>query len=276
MSSTMFRTQALKRVSSPEQLDRVVRAALPLQWLALVALLVVVGTVVAWSAIATVATTVPGNGAYVPLGGLRVIDATAAGTVANVAALRVGASVEAGEVIGTISDPAAVGTGPGTNSVNVLSPVTGTVVEVNDISGTFVAAGQGIAIVEPAGQPLVIYAYVPTEVASGLPPGVPVQVTFGAGIGATFGYVKGVVASVGRYPVSVEHVSSVLGGPLLANQVAKLGPANEVVIALLPSRQTPSGLIWASGQGPPGKLPAGLPSSVKFILGSHHPISDVL
>src|SRR5205823_2113958 len=53
VSTTLFRRQALERVSSPEQLDQTVRASLPLQWVALVSLLAVVAGAVAWAAIAT-------------------------------------------------------------------------------------------------------------------------------------------------------------------------------------------------------------------------------
>jgi hypothetical protein len=272
MSLGMFRTQALKRVSSPEQLDRVVRAALPLQWVALAALLLVVGTVVIWSVVATVPTTVSAQGIYVPVGGLRVADTTTSGIVTNLASLSVGAHVEAGEVLGTITS----GEGASASSTPIVSPATGTLIEVNDVTGSYVDPGQNVATIEPSGKPLVVYAYLPAEVASTLVRGVPANVTFGAGIGATFGYVKGVVASVSRYPVSAEHLDAVLGDTGLAAQVLKLGAVKEVVVALVPSAATPSRLTWASGAGPPAAVPPGVPASLQFIVGSHRPINDVI
>jgi hypothetical protein len=104
MSATdLFRGQALKRVSSPEQLDRVVRTTLPLQCPALITLLAVVAAAVAWSAIATVLTTVPTVGLYIPLGGLDPASMPVAGIVTSLPAFTVGTRVSAGQVLATVA-----------------------------------------------------------------------------------------------------------------------------------------------------------------------------
>jgi hypothetical protein len=59
-------------------------------------------------------------------------------------------------------------------------------------------------------------------------------------------------------------------------EIGRLGPVNEVIIALAQSARNPSGLVWGSGHGPHGPLPAGLPAAAKFIVGTHHPIDDFL
>ena len=149
------------------------------------------------------------------------------------------------------------------------------VVDVDDLSGTYVGAGDILGDIEPAGRPLVVYAYLSTEDASGLTPGVPAQVSFGAGIGATYGYTKGVVDSVSRYPVDPANVETIAESSSIVDEVRALGPAKQIVVRLTPA-STPSGLAWGHGQGPPGRVPTGLPASVQFVVGSHHPISNVL
>src|SRR5688572_20643531 len=101
MSSDMFRTTALKRIASPEQLDRAVRVTLPRQWLALAVLILLVLTGVAWSTVANVPTTVSALGYYLPQGGLEEIESPIRGTVESVA-IRPGAQAAFGRVVMTI------------------------------------------------------------------------------------------------------------------------------------------------------------------------------
>lgn len=263
-----FRHKALQKMSSPEQLDRMLRITLPRRWIGLTGLLMIVAGVVAWSAIAAVPTTLSGPGYLLPQGGLRQVQAPSSGTVTALD-VGIGQHVVAGQSLGVIA------TSNG-KSVPVLAPETGVVTEADTVVHAFVAAGQRLALVQPVGWPLVVYAYVPTDVAAGLRPGVPVQVSFGAGIGARFGYAKGVVGSVSQFPATGERLDFILQDSSVVDSVRKLGPANEIVILMNQSARTASGLVWGSGGGPPGELPAGLPAKVKFVVGSHHPIDNVL
>lgn len=268
----MFRPSALRRVSSPEQLDTVVRTALPRQWLALIALLVVVVSTVVWACVATIPTTVSGPGYLLPAGGRQEVAAPVAGTLSSLS-VRVGQRLVPGEVVGTVT-PAAVGSAQ--PPVDLMAPPNaGIISEVDAISGGYVAAGQPIALVNPVGRPLVVYAYLPTTEAAGLPPGLQARVTFSGGIGSAYGYAEGTVESVSSYPVSQQRLTLVLNASTLVNTVEAQGPSNEIVVRLNPSATTPSGIEWGSGQGPPGVLPAGLSATVELVLGSHHPINDV-
>ncbi len=270
----MFRRSALRRVSSPEQLDAVVRVALPRQWLAVAALLAVVAAAIVWACVATIPTTLSGPGYLLPQGGQQEISAPVTGTLSALS-VQVGEHVVRGEVIGTVTSAAAVG-GARPAPVNVIAPAAaGVITEVDDVSGAYVTAGQFIALVEPAGWPLVVYTYLPAAEAAGLPAGIQARVTFSGGIGSVFGYAEGTVESVSSYPVSQQHLSLVLSAGALVNAVEAQGPSDEIVVQLNLSATTPSGIEWGSGQGPPGPLSPGLPATVELILGSHHPISDV-
>jgi hypothetical protein len=264
----IFRERALKRISSPEQLDRLVRVTSPRRWIGLGALLVVVVGVIVWSAVATVPTTLSGPGFLLPLGGLREVQAPAGGTVESLD-LAVGEHIVAGQSVGSVI-------GPDGQATTVRAPETGVVSETDTVRNAFVAAGDRLGLVEPIGWPLVLYSYVPANVAAGLAPGTPVHVTFGAGIGATYGYVKGRVESVSQFPVTSERLAFILQDSSVIDLVSALGASNEVVIELEQSARTPSGLAWGSGSGPPSQLSAGLPAKVEFVVGSHHPIDNVL
>jgi HlyD family secretion protein len=263
-----FRHKALQKMQSPEQLDRMLRITLPRRWIGLTGLLAVVAGVVVWSAVAAVPTTLSGQGYLLPEGGLRQVQAPVSGTVGGLR-VSIGDHVVAGEPIGEILSASGKPT-------SILSPETGVITEADTVTHAYVSAGNRIALVQPVGWPLVVYAYVPTDVAAGLRPGVVVHVSFGAGIGARFGYATGVVQSVSQFPATPERLNFILQDPSVVSSVQKLGPSNEIVIAMDQSAHTPSGLVWGSGGGPPGALPAGLPASVQFIVGQHHPINDVI
>jgi hypothetical protein len=264
----MFRERALERVSSPEQLDRLVRVTSPRRWLALVALLLVVAAVVVWAAVSSVPTTITLPGFYIPQGGLRVIQAPGAGTVQGLD-VAIGDHVVAGEQVGVVR-------GPGGVATPIRSPATGIISETDAHRQTVVSSGERVALVEPVGWPLVVYAYVPTSVAPTLPVGTLAHVTFGAGIGSTYGYTVGHITSVSRFPATGQRMEFILQDTSLIGGIADRGPTNEVVISLDQSASTPSQLVWGSGDGPPGPLPAGLPATVELIVGSHHPIDNVI
>lgn len=263
-----FRHKALQRMSSPEQLDQMLRVTTPRRWVGLAGLLLLVAAAVVWSATATVPTTLKGPGYLLPEGGLREVQAPTSGTVRSISTAT-GEHVVAQQQIGSI-------VGPGGKTVAVRAPETGVVTESDTVNHAYVTAGDRLGLVQPVGWPLVVYAYVPTDVAAGLRPGVKVHVSFGAGIGQVYGFATGEVQSVSQYPATAERLQFILQDSSTITAVQKLGPSNEVVIAMDQSATTPSGLVWGAGSGPPGALPAGLPASVTFVVGSHHPIKNVL
>jgi HlyD family secretion protein len=263
-----FRHKALQKMSSPEQLDQLLKVAIPRRWIGLVGLLLIIAAVVVWSASATVPTTLKGPGFLLPEGGLREAQAPASGTVESLN-VQIGDHVVADQPIGSIIDASK-------HLIPVLAPETGIVTEADAVANAYVNAGDRLALVQPIGWPLVIYAYVSTNIAAGLRPGTEARVSFGAGIGQGFGYAKGTVQSVSQFPATAERLDFILQDSSTVGTITKLGPTNEVVIAMQQSARTANGLVWGSGTGTPGPLPAGLPATVTFIVGEHHPIDNVL
>ncbi|MCW2989476.1 MAG: bacteriocin system secretion protein, partial [Solirubrobacterales bacterium] len=196
--SGLFRERALESVSSPEQLDRLVRVTSPRTWLALGALLAVIAGALTWATTSTVPTTLAGTGFLLPEGGLRQIVAPVAGTVSELN-MATGAHVVDGQEVGRTAD------GRG-HSTAVRVPETGIVTEVDALPEAYAPAGKRLGLVEPVGWPLVVYTYVATRVAAALEPGTPVQIRLGAGISDTYGFVRGTVASVSRFPATEDRL----------------------------------------------------------------------
>lgn len=102
-SESMFRKVALDRLSSPEQLDRLITLTSPIGWTALVAVVALLSAIAAWAIFGSVPTRVNGAGILVAKGG-QVFDAMApaAGSLASVAAI--GTAVKKGDVVATLDD----------------------------------------------------------------------------------------------------------------------------------------------------------------------------
>jgi len=103
MSDKIFRKTALDRLSSPEQLDRLVTVTNPQTWLALLAILAIVAAVVAWSILGSLPTRIEGQGILINSAG-RVVDvqATGTGTLSEIL-VGVGDEVEAGQIVARLS-----------------------------------------------------------------------------------------------------------------------------------------------------------------------------
>ena len=147
-----FRRRALEGVSSPEDLDRLVRVALPRTWVALGGLGLLIVTAAVWAAVARVPTTVKGPG-YL----LHGRDPQRSRTDGR---------------RGCRHPPPSGrhcrrrrGTRPrarcGRPLVAARSPSSGKVIEVSVGLGDYLDAGRPLALVDPAAQPEVVYAYLP-------------------------------------------------------------------------------------------------------------------
>jgi len=107
MNSRLFRKAALDRLSSPEELDQIIRVSSSKSWAALVAILLVSGVIIYWGINGSLPTTVIGRGMIVRNGGVLQIAARGAG-VARSIEVSVGQHVEAEQIVARLSLPSKV------------------------------------------------------------------------------------------------------------------------------------------------------------------------
>lgn len=100
----LFRQSSLEKLSSPEQLDLLLRITSPKAWLALVPLLGILGIVIAWSIVGSIQTKVTGQGILVNRGNLMKVVAATSGTLMEVN-VQVGDDVQQGQVVARIAQP---------------------------------------------------------------------------------------------------------------------------------------------------------------------------
>lgn len=101
---SIFRSVALERLSTPEQLDQVMRVTSPLQWLMMVALLTLVLASLVWSVIATVPVKVAAQGILISPGGVLAVASEHGGRITKLM-VRSGDKVTAGQVVAHLEQP---------------------------------------------------------------------------------------------------------------------------------------------------------------------------
>ena len=94
-------------MSSPEQLDQLLHVTTTRNWLALLALIALLGAAVAWGYKGQLTTKVVGQGVLIRSGGVQSVVPLGAGQVIDIR-VRVGDHIAVGQVIGTVAQPAFV------------------------------------------------------------------------------------------------------------------------------------------------------------------------
>jgi HlyD family secretion protein len=101
---SMFRKVALDRLSSPEQLDQLMKVTDARGWIVLGALGVILSTAVVWGVVGSLPESVVGTGMLVKSGGVFEVIASSGGRVADIA-VSVGDEVTEGQVVARLAQP---------------------------------------------------------------------------------------------------------------------------------------------------------------------------
>jgi multidrug resistance efflux pump len=261
-----FRKQALERLSSPEELDRVVRVSRPGTWIALAGLLLVVTAVVLWATLTSITTTVSGLGYVLPEGGLIEASAARPGIVERLD-VQPGQRVRPGDVVAKLQLPDG-------DEFGVVAQTGGRVGEVVRATGDFVPQGGEVAILVPDRR-LVVEAFLPVADAKQARVGDRVWVAPTTAAASEFGFARGRVARLDDIPIPSVGIDSLLENPARVSRVEELGPVIHLVIELLPA-DTPSGLSWTASRGPSEPVTLGTRADVKVVTGQRAPIDYVV
>jgi multidrug efflux pump subunit AcrA (membrane-fusion protein) len=270
MQQGLFRQTALERLSSPDQLDQLMRLTDPKGWLALAVLGALTLAVVLWSIFGSVATTVHGDGLVIRAGGTSNVHARTTGRVSELKVRR-GDVLSVGQLIATL-EPEAGGTG------QVTSPLeSAQVVEVLVSRQEWLTPNTPVLNVEILDEEVRGLLYLPATVAAQVQPGMPVQLSPAGVAREEFGFIMGRVRSVAQFPSTQRGMTAVLENDSLVQHFlgATRGPPVEIEVELMRD-QTPSGLKWSTSSGPPVPIPSGTLSQADIVLSEQRPISLVL
>lgn len=265
MAAPQFRANAMAHLSSPEQLDTLVRVTRPRSWIALGSVGLVLVVFVAWTLVGTVQTTFPGPGVLLTQYGTLNSVTPQGGQVTEVF-VAAGDEVAAGQRLATVRTD-------GGQEIAVPAVSAGRVEELLAYPSDRLSAGSSIATLQPAGQDLRAFVYVPVDGRQPIKPGMPVQISVTTVPSEQYGLLLGTVSRVGSYAVTRAGVNALLNNPDLTSVVIAASPVIQVEVRLTPSSSTPSGLAWTSGNGPPEQLRAGTLVNASVITAVQHPIT---
>ena len=149
-------------------------------------------------------------------------------------------------------------------------------VELKKNLGDRVRNGEVIALVEPLATLLEPVVFVNSSTGKRIKPGMEAQISPTTVKKEEYGFMKGVVKTVGEYPVTPDAAQSIVANATLVEELIGSTAKIEMRASLLPDANVPSGYQWSSSQGPPFKVGGGTRVTVSVVVDRKRPISLVL
>lgn len=277
MATDLFRKVALERLSSPEQLDQLIRVTSARGWLALSALVMLIAAAVAWGVLSSIPTRISAPGILMGHGGVRAINSTAAGQVKDIL-VDVGQPVRVGDVVATISragegeprDAAAANVG------YVYSRLTGTVLELMVDRGSNVTAGTPLASIEASTTELEAVLFVPLAEGKKVEVGQAVQISPSTFKKEEYGYMLGTVREVAPFPSTPQGILRLVQNEKLAERLGGNEAPIKVVVGLERDPNTVSRYKWSSDKGAACEVSRNTPCSATITIREQAPMSLVI
>ena len=105
MNRPIFREVALERLSSPDELDRLLKVTDSKAWIAQLTIFALIVLALAWGYIGRIPSVVSGQGVIVRLGGVLNVVAAGSGVVTQLK-VKVGDRISEGQIVATVAQPA--------------------------------------------------------------------------------------------------------------------------------------------------------------------------
>jgi HlyD family secretion protein len=163
----------------------------------------------------------------------------------------------------------------GRNS-EVLSPIAGRVLEIKTSTGSVLAVGTPVVLIEDEGTKLEAVVYIPADQGKSVKPGFQVRLAPSTVKREEFGTMIGTVSNVSEFPVTPQGMTAVLHNDQLVKLFSKDGAPYAVSVSLDQDASTPSGYRWAVGKGPQVHLTSGTLAQADITTRSRRPLDLVV
>ena len=270
-SQENYRQEALDHMSSPDQLDQLLRITSPAAWLALLALGALLAVALLWGVFGTVTETAQTQAVLVRSNPIVDIRAPRTGQLAVL-------NAEAGELLLPDSWLATIRyVQDGVESTaQIRGAVNGRVLGVRVQEGQPIDTGTLLLRIESfEGPPRAIEAVTFVTLAQGteIQNGMSARVLPATVSRERRGYLLGEVNQVSRVAASYEEMLQVLRDEALVQQFFSRDALFEVRIGL---QRDENGYVWSIPEGPEVAVVSGMPASVEVILSARPPLSLLL
>ncbi|MBO4401625.1 MAG: HlyD family efflux transporter periplasmic adaptor subunit [Selenomonadaceae bacterium] len=304
--SQIFSQEALDKLRTPEKLDTMLTITTPISWMALVAILALLFSVVLWSIYGAFTVKADGMGLIMDSAGVMNVSHVASGKISSLY-VQPGTAVRKGDLIAHLEQPeqsadtrmAQYATGLASSdrdaagrayqydakryqqvvAENVYSPYDGIVDEIMVDEGSIIAAGSPICSVRLTQNrdDLTGLLYIPVDKGKRVEPGMTIQLAPNGVDVSESGSLIGVVRTVSQYPVTAQGIQQHLGNAQLAQWIlqAQQGAVMEVTFDLVKDPDSESGYLWTSVVGKHRPITAGSFCTGSIIIERKPPIEKV-
>lgn len=289
---SIFRPIALDRLSSPEQLDQLMKVTRPTGWLAITGIGLFLVSALLWSVFGKIPFTISGQGIVIRKDGLFEVVGTAAGQVTEIR-VAAGDQVTQGQILAVIhrldlnvsapppritgpGQPAPGKTAPPEGLETITSPFAGSIAELKVNPGDVITPGKSILSLDMRAAPLVGLIYLGPSDGKKVYPGMPIQIEPTTADSEEFGYLLGTVKEVSEYPSSPSAMMTLLENQSLVELFSAQGPPFAVSVELETSQRSRNGYRWSSSRGEQLPLSSGTLCQAKVIVREEAPINLVI
>jgi hypothetical protein len=309
MANPIFRQSALDTLSSPEQLNQLVKITSPRAWIALATVIAILGALLAWAFLGQLPSRMSGRGVLIHNGGTFNIVAAGGGVLTDFPEFVAGDKIAKGQLLGHIAKPALrqqiaaaeayvarlkaeptvdpIRLAQAAEALNRLrfnaelgseirSERQGVVVEAKAMDGDTVREGEPILSIEYAHTPLRAVLYLPPRGhAKLLRPGMTAEISPVTSRRERDGYLIGKVLSVAKYPSTQAGMMALINNADLVRELTPEGAPVAVEVELVPDPSSASGYSWSSEAGKPLDISSGTLCTGSFVVETRRPISLV-
>jgi hypothetical protein len=302
----IFSQEALDKLRSPEKLDMMLPITTPISWMALVAVLMLLFSVVLWSIYGAFTVKADGMGLIMDSAGVLNISHVATGKIAHLY-VKPGDKIRKGDLIAYMeqssqsADTRMAQYGMGlassdrdamnrvyqynakeyqqTVAEDIYSDYDGIVDEVMVDEGSMISAGTPICSVRITQNrdDMTGLLYIPVDKGKRVQPGMTIQLAPNGVDVSQSGSLIGVVRTVSQYPITAQGIGQHLGNTQLAQFIlqAQQGAVMEVTFDLVKDADSESGYLWTSKVGEHKPITPGSFCTGSIIIERKPPIEKV-
>ncbi|WP_296897340.1 NHLP bacteriocin system secretion protein [uncultured Megamonas sp.] len=302
----IFSREALNKLRSPEKLDTLLPITTPINWMALIAIGILLFSVVLWSIFGAFTVKVDGRGMIMDSAGVVNVSHISDGKIKQIY-VHSGSKIKKGDLIARMEQPVqdadtrmsqynialsqsdrdamsrasehdAKKTQELVNEY-IYSDYDGIIDEIMVETGSIINVGTPICSIRRTQNrdELTGVLYIPVEQGKRVEPGMSIQLSPNGVDTSQSGWLLGVVRSVSQYPISTTAMNKVLGNEQLVQYILnnEQGAVMEVKFDLVKDENSESGYLWTSFVGKHKPITAGSFCTGSIIIDRVPPIEKV-
>ena len=266
----LYRKSALEKISSPDQLDTMLKISSPLSWLALAGAALIVVVTVIWSFAGRIPMTVTTTGIVAGPDGTNAVYSNVAGTVVNVFVSRGDKIYEKDVLMEIETDRGEI--------AQILSDQVGYASEIVAPEGSIITQNSEVLRVSPnTKSSQVVVCYVTTADAQKVKRGNYAYISLSSSDSKSYGHMVGRVVNIDAGAASAAAQKNVLGSDNnLGKSFSSDGKAVTAITSeLYPSENSVSGYFWSNTKGDQLAVNNRDMCSVKIITKQVRPIEKL-